>query len=369
MLHTLPVEVRSNQRRTLFGFVALCAIGIVLTVIAGYSQPVGGFPEVLTTKQVVEESDLLFTIPVNETNIHYGLGYDASTSPFDMRSFAAGDDGTFWIIDVDSRLLHYSPDGVLLGTATLPEPLTDSNLLDMEARGSDIWVLAFIAPFSGSMPGTLFKLSHSGQEVARYPFSENSPIRSGTIVFGEQGELLLYNPSVNPQLWQFLDSRGTLDLKPLEGYTSQGRLYSARLDDSDYQYNRSATIQAGNVKFNISLSQPNMILSGVCVCHVNPDGSFYLFTEEWDRHSRGFFPPPFQSILYYSANGTPIARLPEVLPGDDDPAGWLWLAWSWQERLALRADGSIYLLKGMPEGPDKITHFEVRRLRFGYRTE
>ncbi|HYO48836.1 MAG TPA: hypothetical protein VEW94_03200 [Chloroflexia bacterium] len=357
-------------------FPGLVILGIVVAgavyILLGLNgkRTLSGFPVVSTTQQVLEESTLLFNIPVDETNIRYGPRYNKRV-PYYMQGFASGDDGTFWLIDVSRRLLRYSSEGALLTTIELPAPLRDSeaNILDVKARGPDLWILAFVGPIMGPRLATLFKLSHSGQELARYVIPDNSTVRPGKMIFGEHGEILLYTPSINPQLWQFLDSQGTLALLPLDGYTKGGRLYSAQLDDPADHFNKSGTVETGNVKLSIRLTEPNMYLSGVCVCHVNPDGSFYVFTEEWDRNSIGFFPQDYRSVLYYSAEGTAIDRVPQVLSGNDDPGSWLWSTSSWDQHLALGADGSIYLLMAMPEERGNTTHFEVRRLKFGDRAE
>jgi|GEM_PF-4518743 len=371
MLRRLGLWARSFQGRAVLGIVVLCAIYLVLPSSA--RRIISGGPEIITTQQVLEESTILFTIPVDDTNIHYGPRYNKRT-PYYMEGFAAGDDGTFWLIDVSSRLLHYSSEGKLLGQVTLPKLLVQSgsdslslgpSILDVKARGMDLWILAFVEPSRGSMGATLFRLSHSGQELGRYIIPDDSPIRFGTIIFGEHGEILLGNPSSAPQLLQVLDSAGVYGLKLVEGYKRRGKLYSARLDDPGNRYNRSATVQAGDAWASIRMTRPNMILSGVCVCHVNPDGSFYLFTEEWGQESIGLVPPEYRSILHYSEDGTLLARMPEVLTGDDHPGAGLWLTWSWHERLALSADGSIYLLQAMPEERGNTTHFELRHVKFG----
>ena len=65
-------------------------------------------------------SDVIFTIPIGDHGIHYADVGVPDALAWGPAAFTVASDGSFWIIDTaGNRVLHYDPNGILLGKIVL----------------------------------------------------------------------------------------------------------------------------------------------------------------------------------------------------------------------------------------------------------
>ncbi|HYO50774.1 MAG TPA: hypothetical protein VEW94_13060 [Chloroflexia bacterium] len=321
----------------------LILAGVSWVAISGLAQRQErialGSPTPLPIEQPAEDTTLVFSVPVGEEGIRYVEIRHGGSGSAISGFFTVAPDGTFWIGSDMARLLHYSPEGKLLGTVDLP-PI-DRYPSDMIMEDTHIWLLyttfeRFLSytdsPYG---PSTVYKVSRDGRKLAEYAVPDDFNLSVYGLMLGEHGEVFLKGafgnmggPFLNPALptpapsaspgtvryplWQLVDADGNLENKPLEGYTRNGKLYFARFFNPDYMTNGSETnrafIKAGDLEFTVALSNT---LVAVDMLSVEPDGSFHvLFVEE---HMVNSYETNYdRTIFHYVADGHLIerARLP-----------------------------------------------------------
>jgi hypothetical protein len=214
-------------------------------------------------RSAIGQQALTFSVPMS----------GAGTQPIDPKwrgpVLAAAEDGTFWLSGDGNRILHCDQHGSILGSVNLPAGL--SHLVDLKARGSDIWILGL--PLDPDEPNIVYRLTIDGRELAKYAVPEQ--LRDfGVMIIGKRGDVTLRDKWDGTEFWQLTDTNGALNPKYRGGYPEGGELYVVSHDDESnlkfVEYGRTR-VAIPNPGFGFPLDQN--------VLSVNEDGSFYLRVE------------------------------------------------------------------------------------------
>ena len=355
---------------------AWAAMGLVLLVVittVAISGLAGRGPGV--QKGLSASSDVLFTIPVSEKGLQ-GRG---------VMGFAVDGDGTFWIADEARRLLHYGKGGELLEVVSPAKP--DKVLISFMMLGQDMWLYGF-ASISGDGATTgsgVWKVGRDGSVLAEYliPWettaangSQSIPVLPGlmSLKAGGNGEILAVSTGkstdnygdnlVEPQggtvyYVQLVDPQGKLDIRLLDGYPSDGKEYSTRLDPEWIGGKGVGYVSDGNLEVVVTST---MYLRGLFVDSVGPDGSFYVISTEF------MFPPDEQGGQMITSNDAHVIRRYSAdgrWLNWTRAAGWIVGEVTLMKSLAAGSDGTFYSLNYVYEPPIVgPTLLEVHRLNF-----
>jgi len=283
--------------------------------------------------------EVVFTIPAGPEGVQYEGGDAPETLRWGPAAFTVAPDGSFWVADtVGNRLLHYSPQGDLLGRIGL-EPYQVVGVGDLEATASDVFVLDVAA----TTPRML-RLALDGSLLAGYELPENLSLAGGLsgIALGDQGEVWIEREG-GALVSQLVDTKGRVTGVELAGYLRGGRLYSARPADLTAGDSRQGTVIAGSVRIQVKVSN---VLAGLRFLGVSPDGSFYVITEEMVSY------PAIQVdqvVRHYGASGKLLGLARVALAEQYTHVA---------QNLAIGPDGAVYALITRPD------HLEVQRLGF-----
>lgn len=140
-----------------------------------------------------------------------------------MLPLAIAPDGSFWIADtVGNRLLRYSSSGSALQVIDLIGHAV--GISDLEVSSSAIWVLDIAA----TTPGAL-RISLDGEITARYELPEYLQREHGLsgIALIDKGDVVIEREG-GASIFRLIDTGRSVTFAPLEGYTYNGRTYTAR---------------------------------------------------------------------------------------------------------------------------------------------
>jgi hypothetical protein len=325
--------------RTAAGWVAFALLALLtVTVISRFAQRT----DVNIVRIPMNLSNMLFTIPVDQANIHWSAdcGPLKNCAWAGVTGIAAAPDGTFYIADADERLLHYSGTGTLMGVQSY---MGSTVPLFFTMQGNDLWLFqstSMIAPDARTITG-FYKVSADGTELGSYKwetiaaalnrYNGPSTVYSGTqsisivagitsLQIGGDGQLMVETTPLTDQnvpdytksyLIQVIGADGKPDLKLLPGYPARGKYYTTEVAPDA----KSGYVTNGDIRVEITSTQ---YIRRLDVHSVRPNGSFYVISEE-------HFSPPSPNgpelvhvyldanyIYHYSADGRLIdrARLP-----------------------------------------------------------
>ncbi|MEO8285397.1 MAG: hypothetical protein ABI670_03055 [Chloroflexota bacterium] len=386
LLATTGAAVSSGNRRIMkarpyitfaTGVVGFALLALITTItISRFARQVAAPPIPLPTTL----SDTIFTIPVDEANIHWRTDNWVGTT-----GIAVAPDGTFWIGDADRRHLHYSNTGTLLGTQSYAgskvQPfftMQDDHLWVYESMPSPSDPSRITTGFFKVMyPNGNFFGGLTWESDGTDPYQGAPSVLSGTqsislvagitsLQIGGDGQLIVETTPLNDKnrpdyarsyLIQAVDASGKPDLKLLPGYPAGGKYYTTGVARDA----KSGYVTNGDIRVEITST---LYIRRLDVRGVRPDGSFYVISEERvtpavNANGGEIDSPTLNAnyIYHYSASGKLIERA--RIPGDFTPHIDV------ARRLAQSGDGTFYWLGTVfpPQGPEP-TSVEVQRINF-----
>jgi hypothetical protein len=177
------------------------------------------------------DTEIVFTI-VNEEPFS-GRAGDPKPDwlAWGAQAFTVAPDGSFWIADTAAeppRLLHYSPNGELLGEVHLEGQA--AGLADVAVDGEHVWALSI-----ASMPPKVLRFTLEGIYSGSYDLPEGLRPENGLtgIAAAEDGALLVELEG-GTRLHQLVNRAGEVDPRPVEG------LYPNQWANPDGSYYRDA---------------------------------------------------------------------------------------------------------------------------------
>jgi hypothetical protein len=338
------------------------------------SEPLPPLPTPTSSiANTVDDTTLLFFIPVGEGGIHYITSTHTSGSSPRLGFTATAPDGTFWAADGTEHLAHYDTTGTRLGSIPLPYDEADPFSMEIEQQDNTFWLYYRNSSQTTDL-ATIYHLAPDGHQIASYSVPDYVQSRTNgrlsDFLLGERGEVLLrghfddlipgspYFPKPVPTqvmtptppklYWQLVDAQGNLTSTPLESYTFGGHTYTVRPAYSNARVNRGY-IKVDNIEVELITTHA---LTDFDLLHVNEDGSFFAGALEDEQVGDPYILTHY-TIYHYSVDGRLLERAIQPMQGVRLPTGHFGYFYTifeqpyWEQR-----DG---------KAPEKI---EVRRLTF-----
>lgn len=286
-----------------------------------------------------QQYDVIFSIPVGESGIHYeGVGIPEALT-WGPSALAIANDGSFWIADTaGNRLLRFSPKGEFLGKIDLDGLVVGA--ADLVVSSDIVTILD-----QSSLPPKVVRLTDKGNVLGTYDLPPGLYLEDGLsgISQGDQGELLIER-EFGGYVTQFLDEKGNF-LKKVEtsGLIHNGKLYSAHPSGLDSINPRHGDIFIGDKKIGIDTVND---LGGMQILGFGLKEDFYILIEELILN------PAIQvdqTIRHYDGDGNLLGTA--RMPLDEQ---YTYVA----NDFAIGTDGSLY---AMATRPDRI---DIIRLSF-----
>jgi len=251
--------------------------------------------------EIEPPNEILFTIPVGEDGIHYEGVDNPDMLIWGPAAFTVAPDGTFWIADTpDDHLLHFNPNGELIDKIFIGDFVIGAG--DLEVASSTIWVLDV-----ASVPPKVVQLYSNGKIIGLHDLPKGLWLEDGLsgIAIGTDGSLLIERMGGH-EITQLITPEGEQNIKDLEGYEIQGKVYSAHPADMRENDASEGYIQAGDKRIEVSVVND---LGGLSLLHINSDGSFLAQVVELVLN-KSF--QVDQKVYRYDASGSLIgmARVP-----------------------------------------------------------
>jgi len=364
----------------LMGFIILAVVTAIS--FAGLSNRLQNetiTPTVVTTTPALGpgEGTLLLSIPAGDDEAGYITG-----DRIHLHGFDVAEDGTFWLVDADNRLLHYSASGERLSATNIDlkanMPLPPANpqvtgepasptgtqakagygaIYDLELQGSNIWVS------SGGDANVVYKVTPAGNILAEYspimtfPSPVQLPEGNRRLVQGGDGQMWV---SGAPRIQK--DERGISsgcpdncarttyakvknfdynNIENVDGFPGKNKLYKAAEGVAN-------VIMAGEQPITITITGT---VSGWHIITELPDESFYVSVYTTAKDIAGVPNGPHTYIMHYSAKGELIERA-WVPPPDRSVYG----AERRVRDLSVGPDGALYDLRGVSFYPGPSTN-------------
>lgn len=217
---------------------------------------------------------------------------------------------------------------------------------DLEVSSSAIWVLDIAA----TTPGVL-RISLDGEITARYELPEYLQREHGLsgIALIDKGDVVIEREG-GASIFRLIDTGRSVTFAPLEGYTYNGRTYTARSADMRTAHAANGLITRGELSTAITVPHH---LGGLYILGARPDGGLYVVVEEVTLNDAGEIQVD-QTVRQCDAAGglQGIDRVPLTQQHTYVAHG-----------LAVGPDSAVYALVTRP---DRV---EVQRLRFAQTLE
>jgi hypothetical protein len=280
------------------------------------------------------DSTLLFRVP---------LALAGEPAPGDAPPvvLACDPDGSFWIGTAQPRLLHFAPDGTLLGQVDLDR--TVSRVRSLQRRNGEFWVLDGVEQATA-----VVRLAGDGHVLARYPVPPN--LARGLFNVGLEGDqAVIVQRTADPPNVQLLDSAGHLAPESRDYYLHAGRYFVG------YPHDGAGRGNGGSFAFNLAPGSPGHLgpltyvfveddLTNVQFVPAATPAYFYVLLDQVYRGS-----PFINPIVYqYRADGSFVGAARVPLTGPHNRV---------TPQLAIGGAGSIYAARVQPED------IEIRQLR------
>jgi hypothetical protein len=281
----------------------------------------------------------MFSIPTGENGIHYEGGDVVDSLRWGPQALTISEDGVFWIADTaGNRLLSYSSKGVFLGRIDLEALVVGVN--DLVVNNDVITILD-----QSSLPPKVLRLTVQGDLLKSYELPKGMYLEDGLtgIALGDHGELLI-ELGFGDRVTQFLNEKGDLiDKIETNGYSHNGKLYSAYVNGLASANPKHGTINIGSEKIEIDTTYD---LGGIQILGFGENEDFYVIIEELGQN---LAIQVYQSIRHYDTKGNLLgtARMPLE-------EQYTYVA----NDFALGKDGNLYALATRPD------HGDILRLNF-----